>query len=318
MDSSRFEKYTIFPLINGLSDHNAQMIIISVPQSQPHEHLTRYIRIIKKHTIADFQFNLSYETWDSIFECDDVNKIFNSFLNTFLKIFYSSFPLIKAKRVAANNSWITQGIKISCKRKRIPYVTSRNSDNLAIKKYYKDYCKILTEVIKEAKKLYYDKQIINSNNKMKKTWDIITLETHRKTNNGEIQSLKIEDKYITNQRSIAEVFNTYFLSIADNIKNNKNQDHSKNKHNTINRDSSNQFMSQTHNVAYPHMKHKPTTTKEIDEIIKSLKVKDSHRYDELSTKILKISSPFIISPLNYICNKALFPEIKILGYKTIL
>ena len=67
MDSSRFEKYTIFPLINGLSDHDAQVIIISVPQSQPHEHLTRYIRKIKKHSMADCQFNLSYETWDSIF-----------------------------------------------------------------------------------------------------------------------------------------------------------------------------------------------------------------------------------------------------------
>jgi hypothetical protein len=39
------------------------------------------------------------------------------------------------------------------------------------------------------------------------------------------------------------------------------------------------------------MKHKPTTTTEIDDIIKSLKAKDSHRYDEISTKILKISSP---------------------------
>jgi hypothetical protein len=128
---------------------------------------------------------------------------------------------------------------------------------------------------------------------MKNTWDIITLETHRKTDNGEIQSLKVEDKNITNQRSIAEALNTYFISIADNIKNNKNQDHSKNKCNAINRDSSIQFMSQTHNVAYPHMKHKPTPTKEIDELIKSLKVKDSHGYDEISTKILKISSPFI-------------------------
>jgi Notch-like protein len=68
-------------------------------------------------------------------------------------------------------------------------------------------------------------------------------------------------------------------------------------------------MSQTQNLAHPHMKHKPTTTKETDEIIKSLKVKDSHGYDEISTKILKISSTFIISPLNYICNKVLFKGI---------
>jgi hypothetical protein len=46
--------------------------------------------------------------------------------------------------------------------------------------------------------------------------------------------------------------------------------------------------------------------------MKSFKSKDSHGYDEISTKILKISSPFISSPLNYICNKVLvkgiFPD----------
>jgi hypothetical protein len=42
-----------------------------------------------------------------------------------------------------------------------------------IKSYYKSYCKTLSNVIKEAKKLYYKKQIVNSNNKMKTTWNII-------------------------------------------------------------------------------------------------------------------------------------------------
>jgi len=35
----------------------------------------------------------------------------------------------------------------------------------------------------------------------------------------------------------------------------------------------------------------------------SLKIKGSSGYDEVSTKILKISIPFISSPLSYICNK---------------
>ena len=35
-------------------------------------------------------------------------------------------------------------------------------------------------------------------------------------------------------------------------------------------------------------------------------MKNSCGYDEISTKILKISSPFISSPLNYICNKIIF------------
>jgi hypothetical protein len=56
---------------------------------------------------------------------------------------------------------------------------------------------------------------------------------------------------------------------------------------------------------FPHIKLTPVSTKETSEIIKSRKWKNSHGYDEIPTKILKISLPFIISPLTYICNKSL-------------
>jgi Notch-like protein len=47
-------------------------------------------------------------------------------------------------------------------------------------------------------------------------------------------------------------------------------------------------------------------------IIESLKSKQSCIYYEIPVKIVKLSAPFIISPLTYICNKSLstgsFPE----------
>jgi len=67
-------------------------------------------------------------------------------------------------------------------------------------------------------------------------------------------------------------------------------------------------LSQTVHTSYSNIKYKPTTT-EIDNIIKSLKAKVHMDYDETFTKILKISSSFIISPLNYKCNKALSKSI---------
>jgi len=53
------------------------------------------------------------------------------------------------------------------------------------------------------------------------------------------------------------------------------------------------------------MKLKYTTPKEIEKIIKSLKSKNSHGYDGIPMKILKVSTPFITFPLTYICNKSL-------------
>jgi Notch-like protein len=56
---------------------------------------------------------------------------------------------------------------------------------------------------------------------------------------------------------------------------------------------------------FPCIQSAPVTTTEISEIIKSLKWKNSHGYNEIPMRILKISFPFIISPLTYICNKSL-------------
>lgn len=49
----------------------------------------------------------------------------------------------------------------------------------------------------------------------------------------------------------------------------------------------------------------PVTNKEVKNIVKSLKWKHSHGYDEISQYILKISLPFILETLTYMCNKVL-------------
>jgi hypothetical protein len=71
-------------------------------------------------------------------------------------------------------------------------------------------------------------------------------------------------------------------------------------------DSQTHFIEQAFNKPYPSMECKCTTTEEIQLIIKSLKTKNSYGYVKISTKILKISCPFIRSPINYIGNKMLF------------
>jgi len=48
-----------------------------------------------------------------------------------------------------------------------------------------------------------------------------------------------------------------------------------------------------------------TSTKEIENIIKSLKTKNAHGYNEISVTVLKWSAPFTSSPLTYIFNKSL-------------
>jgi len=119
---------------------------------------------------------LSYENWDSVFSTEDVNKMFNSFLDTYLKIANSSF-LLKRVYITKKNmkNWITSGILTSCKCKRELFNACRMSNNLQFIAHYKRYCKILSAVIKEAKKLNYAKKIKKSLNKNKTVCDIVNL-----------------------------------------------------------------------------------------------------------------------------------------------
>ena len=55
-----------------------------------------------------------------------------------------------------------------------------------------------------------------------------------------------------------------------------------------------------------------TSTHEIRKIINCLKSKNTSGYEGISTRILKLSTPYVVSPITYICNLILntgiFPD----------
>jgi hypothetical protein len=170
---------------------------------------------------------------------------------------------------------------------------TRNSD-ISLKKYYKQYCKILGNVKKKTKKYTYNNQINKSTNKIKTTWNIIKT----KTNRHKRSTAK------TNYHNSPEVFNNYFFTIFENVI--KNIRFNKQKHDSYN--SPNYYLLNQPRTVFPNITFKNSSTKEIENIIKSLMGKESYCYDGITTMILKISAPFIISPLSYIFNNLCYLE----------
>jgi hypothetical protein len=66
----------IYPLTNGLSDHDAQLLKTNKVQKHEKECHAYLQRKINKDTIAYFQLKLSQEIWETIFDGKDVNKYF--------------------------------------------------------------------------------------------------------------------------------------------------------------------------------------------------------------------------------------------------
>jgi hypothetical protein len=214
INTSKFDDYIISPIVNGLSDHNAQLITLNDINLKFLNNTPRFTRNIDKHGILDFQIKLSLETLDNVFENNNVNSTYNFFLNTHLRVFYSCFPLRKLITKTNDNAWITTGIRTSCKHKREFYLLCKNSNDPLLKNYYKLYCKILSNIIREARKYYFSKQIENSKNKMKTIWDITRSLTGIKTKNEDIHQLNTNGNIDYNFQTIPDSFNNYFLSIT--------------------------------------------------------------------------------------------------------
>ena len=188
------------------------------------------------------------------------------------------------------------------------FIASRNSNNLDLINYYKRYCKILSAVIKDTKKLNYADKIKKSLNKNKTIWDTINLETNKTGNTKKINTFNLDGNSISDCQEIANAFSKYFLTIAKSINTKQNELSSHNLDTTTPL----HYLIQSSKNSFPNINLKSISTKEIENTIKSLKPKNSSGYNRISTKLIKISSPYISSPLTHVCKKSLtsgiFPD----------
>jgi len=124
--------HTISLHINGLSDHDAQILEIENTIVKKLSNNIFIRRDINDQSIQTFNLLLSYENWEEVFMEDDANISFNKFLNIYLRIFQACFTKKCINPKIVLKPWLTKGIKISCKRKRKLYLRTRDSNE---KKY---------------------------------------------------------------------------------------------------------------------------------------------------------------------------------------
>jgi hypothetical protein len=128
----------------------------------------------------------------------------------------------------------------------------------------------LARVIISAKKLYYNKLLLKFNNTPKTTWNVVKTFTNNKDSINNISTININDKISSNPLVIANVFNIYFSSVAENLLIKKFP--GKNISNT--KDAISYFY-QNFRQSFSTMKLRHTTKFEIEKIINFLKCKNS-------------------------------------------
>jgi urate oxidase len=97
--------------------------------------------------------------------------------------------------------------------------------------------------------------------KLKTTWGIVNKEsgTNKKS---EIQAVNVEGKKITDQETVAETFNEYFVAIPENVKRQRQNNFINDDNSSV--DNHTYFMEQACNKPYPSMESKCSSTKEFE------------------------------------------------------
>ncbi|KAL1447728.1 hypothetical protein WDU94_003580 [Cyamophila willieti] len=208
-------------LFTGIGDHkHAQVISFPIKDKEKTEKvfMRSYTnnRIISfSQTLADTDFN-PIQSYSS-----DVNAQVSLFYNIFLSAFNSHFPL---KSISLKNhkrkEWITKGILISTKKKRALFNLTLHSDDPSLHSYYHSYCKILQKTVRAAKRQHAISSINKApkQKKIKAVWTLI--KSYSKSNRKKVLTpykLKVGDRTVDNSQEVANMFNKYWVNIAQEI-----------------------------------------------------------------------------------------------------
>jgi len=81
-------RFSVYPCINGLSDHDAQIMVLHDMVNMTHEKHLFFCRRFNDVAITDLNIELSYESWEDVLSYKDVNMSFDKFLNIWLHFFF--------------------------------------------------------------------------------------------------------------------------------------------------------------------------------------------------------------------------------------
>jgi hypothetical protein len=83
LDRSIYNKFHVYPAINGLSDHDGQILILENLQAVMQSKHENAFREMNEGKIANFQLAVQNENWEEVYNQENVNRKFNIFLNIF-------------------------------------------------------------------------------------------------------------------------------------------------------------------------------------------------------------------------------------------
>ena len=212
----------------GISDHLPSFITIPRDNQNhlPKKH-NLYIRCRKNYNQREFILDFLEIDWDEVLEAykGDAHLTARNFVERFEALLDKHMPWRKItqkefkKRI---KPWINDEILEMIDKKYAAfkkYLHCKNEDRRkTLHEEYKQLKNSVTEVTRRREKDYYDSYFTENKNNLQKIWKGIKEVINIKAKSFSQPNCIIENNQpVTEPRKIANAFNNYFTSIADNI-----------------------------------------------------------------------------------------------------
>jgi hypothetical protein len=282
-------------LISKISDHFPIVTFCNSEKPQRPQYIET--RFINDANVQRFKNDLSNVNWNSLYDCHETQLAYNIFSENFFVLYNLHFPL---KRVKLNRNihkiekWFTGGMLISRRKKLYLAKCAVREPSTENKNIYNRYRNLYNTILRASKKLYFEREFEKHRTNLKVMWDTLRKAIRKSKNNKvSIDRINIEGTIVQNSKEIANFFNKFFTTIADEISNDVHPtDRPPDVVNPVNND----------NVPLFQSSNIPVTNFEILTTFTALNNKKSEDYTGVSMYFLKNVTLQLLQPLNHVFN----------------
>ena len=204
----------------GLSDHLPVFVVRKYAREHPNKKCSRIkYRDMKSFDEDLFKQSLKSTPWESVFVFEEIDDIVYAWEELFNNALNDHCPW-REKRVkyATQPPWMSNAvIKRLHSRDRLLKV-ARNSDNSSDWAYYREARNKAVSALRSAKREFYKNAFDENRNNPKATWNTIKTLAGSGRMHNEISNLNLDGRAVENAAEIAEQFNLYFSTIAENLR----------------------------------------------------------------------------------------------------
>ena len=213
---NQFSNYNCGIIRTGVTDHHTLYLQVPFASDKSNtEKIKIHFRDCSLNNQDLFEQNLLNYNWD-IIKSEDANEYLDNFVAKLNEIYRLSFP-IKTKFVTHKyfkNPWHSKELK-----KLKDYGTKYHAlylEGLVTHAEYSRYRNKITSIIRKTKESYYCRLFNRNMGNIKQTWKLINniCSGHEKRTISKINANGID---YTDPNIIADLFNKYFVSIADEL-----------------------------------------------------------------------------------------------------